>query len=443
MLRKLLGALIFVALLSGSVAVLPAAANPPAPDDVIVPDQPTDIHFTPGRPAPRGIKSPDQPNIKDYLRNRKRQELLEAGQTAKANALSLTANDRVLVILVEFAGTDTFTWEAGVSTWDPLGIADPDEYTGEVGDCSNIITQTTVFTYTAPLHNEMPRPVSPDDRSADSIWTEDFSPEWFNDFMFGEGVVFDYTMQDGTPVFEDFTGKSVKDYYLDMSGGTYEITGDIIGWVQLPHSTWWYGADTCPGSRSGTRTSSSGAIPEAGSAKTLVTDALDAVNVISDTIPGFDWANYDRDGDGVIDRLWIVHSGYGEEDSTTLLNRTDYSEAAIWSHSSSVSPPYEVAPGIAAGPYIMMPENGGIGVFAHEYGHEPGGRRPVRLRRGQYLGRLLDTDGRRLDGLSDRFPAASGGPLAPGQLGLARPPGDHRSDSGIHGENRPGQRVPR
>ncbi|MBC8422396.1 MAG: immune inhibitor A, partial [Chloroflexi bacterium] len=76
--------------------------------------------------------------------------------------------------------------------------------------------------------------------------------------------------------------------------------------------------------------------------------------------------------DGIIDRLWIVHSGYGEEDGTTLLNRTDYGESAVWSHSSSVSPPYEVAPGIFAGPYIMMPENGGIGVFAHEAGHNLG-----------------------------------------------------------------------
>ena len=67
-------------------------------------------------------------------------------------------------------------------------------------------------------------------------------------------------------------------------------------------------------------------------------DALTAVNAISNTIPGFSWKNYDRDGDGVIDRLWIVHAGYGEEDSTTLLNRTDYGEGAVWSHSSSLTP---------------------------------------------------------------------------------------------------------
>ena len=50
--------------------------------------------------------------------------------------------------------------------------------------------------------------------------------------MFGDGVKFQYTRQDGSVVNEDFTGKSVKNYYLDMSGGKYEVEGDVIGWVQ-------------------------------------------------------------------------------------------------------------------------------------------------------------------------------------------------------------------
>ncbi|HSR30555.1 MAG TPA: M6 family metalloprotease domain-containing protein, partial [Anaerolineae bacterium] len=346
-------------------------ASPPYPEgpERSVTIEPAD-QLLPSR-AP-GAKAIDQPNIKDYLRNEERQRLLEAGDTAGAEALSLVAHDRALVILVEFSGTDVFTWEEGVSTWDPYGRADPNEYTGTVGDCSLIITETKTFTYTGPLHNEIPRPLSEEDRSGDSIWTEDFSLEWFDGFLFGEGVVFDYTRVDGSEVYEDFTGKSVQDYSEDMSAGDYHVTGDVIGWVQVPHSTWYYDADECPGARSGASTRRGGLIPGAGNARTLVRDALDAVNAISDTIPGFDWANYDLDGNGIIDRLWIVHAGYGEEDAPVLLNRTDYAESAVWSHSSSVSPPYEVAPGIAAGPYIMMPENGGLGVFAHEAGHNLG-----------------------------------------------------------------------
>ena len=62
-----------------------------------------------------------------------------------------------------------------------------------------------------------------------------------------------------------------------------------------------------------------GLFPGAGSARTLVRDTLDAVK---NAYPDFDWAKYDQDGDGEIDRLWIIHAGLGEEDSTTLLNRT-------------------------------------------------------------------------------------------------------------------------
>lgn len=360
---------LLLSLVASAVAAPPYPEGPPSAGG----PEPTDVLRLPQARQPKPM---DQPNIKDYLRNRERQRLLEAGQFAEAEALSLTADDRVLVILVEFNGTDTFTWNPG-DEWDPLGMADPNEAVYDddgnlvVGDCSNIITQTMTFTYTGPLHNELPRPLSAEDRSGDSIWTEDFSPGWFEGFMFGDGIVFDYTRQDGSVVFEDFTGESVKDYFLDISGGDYEIAGDVIGWLQVPHSTWWYGADQCPGRRSpyDANTASAGAIPGAGSSRSFVKDALDAVNA---AYPDFDWAQYDRDGDGLIDRLWIVHSGYGEEDATEMLNRTGYGESALWSHSASVSPVYEVAPGIAAGPYIMMPENGGIGVFAHEYAHNLG-----------------------------------------------------------------------
>lgn len=383
----------------------PALASPPYPEG----DEPAVVQPEGVKPFdPRPVKPFDWPNPKDYQRVQERMRLLEAGKVAEANALATTGEDRVLVILVEFAGQDEFVWQAPTvpysyttgSMWDPLGIADPTEYTGEVGDCTNILQKiadakgltitdtwgmTFTFNYEGPQHNMIMRPISTTDRSGDTIWTDDFDKDWFTDFMFGNGVEISYTFQSSETMYASFLGQSVKDYYTDMSSGMYTITGDVIDWLGLPHSTWYYDADQCPGARSGVRTSR-GAIPGAGDAQQLVRDALDAVNAISDTIPGFDWANYDQDGDGIIDRLWIVHAGLGEEDSTTLLNRNPvtgtartteypaafYGEAAVWSHSASVTPPYSVTEDIAAGPYIIMPENGGIGVFAHEYGHNLG-----------------------------------------------------------------------
>jgi immune inhibitor A len=386
------GLVMIVAMLATLLPAMTVSANPPSPDGVVVTQPPADEVAGPPSPlvgvasqksipaaqraAISAQKSIDQPNPIDYQRIRERQRLLKEGKTAQAAALSEGPDDRILVIMVEFAGTDTFTWKPG-DTWDPYGIADPNEAVYDasgnliVGDCSNIITEEKTFTYSGPLHNEIPRPLSAEDRSGDSIWTEDFSPDWFHAFMFGDGVKFEYTRQDGSVVSEDFTGQSVKDYFLDMSGGDYEITGDIVGWLQLPHSTWYYGADKCPGNRSGMSSGAGadGGIPDAGGNRVLVRHALDAVNA---KYPDFDWTQYDLNGDKIIDRLWIVHAGYGEEDGTVLLNRTDYGESANWSHSSAVTPPYPVGDGISAGPYIMMPENGGIGVFAHEYAHNLG-----------------------------------------------------------------------
>ncbi len=380
--RTLWRALVVTTLISSLLSVLPASAERPAPDGPVPATGQTEVV-----PLVRqSVKPIDQPSTKDLQRMRARQRLLEAGQTAEASALAQTGTDRVLVILVEFTGTDVFTWTAPTnpltpttgSTWDPLGLVDPNEYTGVAGDCSNIITQTKQFTYTGPVHNAIPRPLSPTDRSGDSIWTEDFSKQWFTDFMFGNGVVISYTMQDATPVHESFTGQSVKDFYSDLSSGVYTITGDVVGWLPLAHSTWWYAADPCPGRRSGGDVAHGGGITDqpAGDYDSLVREALNGVNAISNTIPGFNWANYDIDGDGIIDRLWIVHAGYGEEDADVLLNRmpvsgTHYGEAAVWSHSGGIST-YSVTQNIAATNYIIMPENGGIGVFAHEYGHNLG-----------------------------------------------------------------------
>jgi len=336
-------------------------------------------------------KEISQPNPRAYERVRQRHALHErldreypsraAGMAHLAGAHALTAaalTDRVLVILVEFAGTDSFVWTPGVSLWDPFGYCDSTEYDGtNAGNAAASsflaarrgVAAATNFTYHGPLHNQIQRPWSAEDRSGDMIWTPDFSTAFYHEIIFGNGWVFDYTRTNGSVVYEDYRGYSVRHYYHDQSRGAYTFSGTILGWVRVPHSVWWYGADPCPGARSGVSVSHHGAIPGAGTAHTLVTDAIEAAKA---AYPGFNWAQYDLDGDGLIDRLWIIHAGLGEEDSTTLLNRTPYAEGGLWSHSSSVSPAYPIVPGVSAGPYIMMPENCGIGVLAHEYGHNLG-----------------------------------------------------------------------
>jgi immune inhibitor A len=101
------------------------------------------------------------------------------------------------------------------------------------------------------------------------------------------------------------------------------------------------------------------------------------------------WDRYDFDGDGnfneadgYIDHFQIVHAGGDEADGDPWQG-----EDAIWSHrwyayitSANVTGPANNLAGgtqigdtgVWIGDYTIQPENGGLSVFAHEYGHDLG-----------------------------------------------------------------------
>ena len=339
----------------------------------------------------RFAKEIDSPNPLERARIKQRLQAQRARRELRSRSvegpvygegpelLGKSGTDRVLVILVEFAGTNTFTWTPGSSTWDPLGRCDNSEFDGS--NLANAaasqffaqkygITGPTNFTYGGPLHNEITPPLGTNDPSETMVWVPDFSPSYYSNIILGNGIVFDFARQDGSVVHEDYVGKSVRDYYEDLSGGDYSLTGTILGWVKVTNSVWYYGGDGLPGARScSQRPAHQGAIPGGGDARTLVVDALKSAKA---AYPGFDWASFDQNGDGYIDWLWIIHAGLGEEDNPALLNRTSYGESGMWSHSWSLASPYQVVPGLSALSYIMMPENAGIAVLAHEFGHNLG-----------------------------------------------------------------------
>jgi immune inhibitor A len=333
-------------------------------------------------PAGASDNGRDQPNPIARERLRVREAQMRRHVVGPAIAPTRRAAEpetgKVLVILTEFGGTDTFEFipsGTNASTWDPIGAMDSSEWTGTAGDCSALvrkynITGPTKYTYSGPLHNQIERPRSATDLSGWRIWTPDFSTEYYQNLIFGEGVRLSYERQDGSQVDQDLTGQSARLFYEDMSKGQYSIAGDVLGWVQVPHSIWWYGADPCPGRRSTPHNNvgHNGGIPDAGAARTLVQDAIDAAR---NAYPDFDWKQYDADGDGIIDHLWIIVAGISEADGGQL-SRTSYGEGAMWSHSSSVSPAYEVVDGLKAGPYVMMSEATGLATMVHEYGHNLG-----------------------------------------------------------------------
>ena len=109
--KALIKGLALLTVLSVLLSLIPAAlsAQPPVPED-----KPVQLA------KPRYFKPKDMPNPFEYRRLRKREQLLMEGRAAEAAALAKTGSDKLLVILVEYAGADTATWNPG-DVWDPIG----------------------------------------------------------------------------------------------------------------------------------------------------------------------------------------------------------------------------------------------------------------------------------------------------------------------------------
>jgi immune inhibitor A len=220
-------------------------------------------------------------------------------------------------------------------------------------------------------HNAIPEP----DRTVDNttIWTSDFSQPYFDQLLYSS----------------DAGVNSVANFYEELSSGRYTVTGEVEDWVQVPGNGATYG-----GGDDGNK-------PWA-----FVDDSVDAwyqqqvaagrtAAEIDQYLSQFDvWDRYDHDGDGdfdeadgYIDHFQAVHSGMGEEVGGGALGAD-----AIWSHRwyDQTTPIGTGGPTLDdgtpvplggtqvgdsrywIGDYTVEPENGGVGVFAHEFGHDLG-----------------------------------------------------------------------
>ena len=237
-----------------------------------------------------------------------------------------------------------------------------------------------------PLHNNIPNPAEAAKPDNNSMWVEDFSPEFYNKMLYSktgitERVRPDLRGPDGKRGI-DLRGYTMRNMYLEMSKGAYTVDGEATPWVKVPHSEGWYAADTCTlvdGEWvAGASQDMNGHPNNPEGMDQLIPDVINALVAQQ---PDFPWEEYDvedvsdADGDGnllepdgVIDHLVLVHAG--EDKSGGGGAEGIYS---IWAHSSSVIPGFQI-PGtdILVSNYIVQPEDSGVGVFAHEYGHDLG-----------------------------------------------------------------------
>jgi immune inhibitor A len=194
---------------------------------------------------------------------------------------------------------------------------------------------------------------------------------------------------------------SVTNYYEQESSGRFNFDGSISNWVTVPHSEAYYGRNLCGGDCSLIPSSFGGGglwQLDIDAANQWVTDQLAAGKTMADIksyLAQFDQEDrYDYNGngnfnepDGYIDHFQLIHAGEGEE-----IGGGQQSADAIWSHrwyvyigvgTSGPKPEnlrggFEIGAaaghptGYWIGDYVMEPENAGVGVIAHETGHDYG-----------------------------------------------------------------------
>ena len=230
-------------------------------------------------------------------------------------------------------------------------------------------TKTGFDATPGPVHNQIPAPDrnwdanSTDDNS--TYWTADFNRGHYEDMMFGQG-------------------ESFKDFYLKQSNGRFLAKGDVSDWVTVPYNEARYGA----------KNNADGYWNYVKDTATAWYDAQKASGKtdaeIATYLKQFDQVDrYDGDGDGnfnepdgYIDHFQAIHAGEGEEAGGGAQGVN-----AIWSHrwyaySTGIG---QTGPeqnklggvplgnsGIWIGDYTTEPENGGLGVFTHEFGHDLG-----------------------------------------------------------------------
>ncbi|MBQ7421235.1 MAG: M6 family metalloprotease domain-containing protein, partial [Prevotella sp.] len=181
----------------------------------------------------------------------------------------------------------------------------------------------------------------------DTVFSVTDPAKTFNDYLNAEGKLEDYGFR------EDRNYGSVRQYFSDMSDGQFTPNFHLVGPVKLPETSAYYGAGN-------------------DNTTALIQDACNAVD---DEV---DFSQFDADGDGNVDLVYIIYAGYSASISGN-------SEDCIWPKSGSHNfgtwdgkkvRRYGVNNELNGSPtrYTSAPFKrvNGIGLFCHEFSHTLG-----------------------------------------------------------------------
>ena len=246
----------------------------------------------------------------------------------------------------------------------------------EFGDAAWPAGDSTGHWMDGPQRGQIPPPAADDNAT---FWPGDFSPMHYQQMLFGNS----YPIYDEKGALRGTSDDTMRNYYLEQSHGTYTVSGDIADWVKLDLPESWYGADDA------------GTDDLTGPVWRV---ARDAIAKFAADNPGFDWEQYDQENpwgitgdnfnkpDGYLDHLILIHAG-SDQSAGGGAQGAD----AIWAHSWGIYENYSGGPGDGPGMmipgtggqgpqakgiwaynYTINPEDGDVGVFCHEFGHDLG-----------------------------------------------------------------------
>ena len=147
---------------------------------------------------------------------------------------------------------------------------------------------------------------------------------------------------------------SVADYFKAQSGGIFELTFDVVGPYTAEQKYSYYGKDY-------------GGEGNDQHADELIVEAVNAAH--NDTEAGINFKDYDWDGDGEVDQVFILYAGKGQADGGA--------SNTIWPHMYYLSSTEktQTIDGVIIDTYACSNEIKsddsieGIGCFCHEFSH--------------------------------------------------------------------------
>lgn len=176
----------------------------------------------------------------------------------------------------------------------------------------------------------------------------------FIDKKFSLDKTYHERMLNETGFSEDGATGCAADYFKDQSMGMFEPTFDVVGPIALSHNTYYYGADDA---LSGKDVNVGKMISEA------CTTAHDQW--------GVDFSQYDGDGDGKVDMVYVIYAGYGQHagggDNTIWPHKYELSSLGIsLSLDNKTIDTYACSSELFGNSGTV---SSGIGTICHEFGH--------------------------------------------------------------------------